>query len=286
MDEGTGAEPVRRLRPDLGGVPETTLWTLYHRAREAGRHGSPLQDPKAIELLAAIDFDFRGRFGSGPPAFGRYIGFRALAFDRVVLSVLGENPDATVVVLGEGLETQFWRVDNGRIRWFTVELPETAHVRETLLPAEPPRRRLFAGSATDHAWMDELGAQPGDRVVVVAQGLLMYLRPADVRALITTCAARFPGGAMAFDTVPPFFSALTVRGKLRGPSGYAAPPMPWGADPRMLLRQLPEQPNIAAASLVEPPGLPAIIGAGAAVGRKLGPVGRLLPGVVRVDFAR
>lgn len=278
--------PDGGLRPDLGGVPETTLWTLYHRAREACRPGSPLQDPKALELLGAIDFDFRGRFGAGPPGLGRYIGFRALAFDRVVLEVLQEDPDATVVVLGEGLETQFWRVDNGRVRWFTVELPETAQVREALLPADPPRRRLFAGSATDPAWIDELGAGPGERVVVVAQGLLMYLPPAEVRALVTRCAARFPGGVMAFDTVPPFASALTVRGKMRGLGGYTAPPMPWGADIRTLIRRLREQPNIAGASLVEPPGLGKTLGAGFKVGTGLGPLTRLLPGFVRVDFAR
>lgn len=283
MDDGT---PTARVRPDLAGVPETTLWTLYHRAREAGRPGSPLKDPKAIALRDAIDFDFRGRFGSGPPGFGRVIGFRALAFDRVVTSVLATDPDATVAVLGEGLETQFWRVDNGRVRWFTVELPETAAVREALLPAQPPRRRLFAGSATDHVWMDELAAQPGDRVVVIAQGLLMYLAPEAVRALITTCASRFPGGVMAFDTVPPWFSSLSVKGKLKDPSGYEAPPMPWGADTGALVRRLPTLPDIAAASVVDPPGLPAPLLVAARVGRRLGPLTRLWPGVVRVDFAR
>lgn len=283
MDDVT---PTERLRPELDGVPETTLWTLYHRAREAGRRGSPLHDPKARQLLAALDFDFRGRFGSGPPAFGRFIGFRAMTFDRVVLSVLATDPDAVVAVLGEGLETQFWRVDNGRVRWFTVELPETAAVRESLLPADPPRRRLFAGSATDHAWMDELGAQPGDRVVVVAQGLLMYLPPAEVRRLITTCAERFPGGVMAFDTVPRWFSKLSVAGKLKDPSGYEAPPMPWGADPAALVRRLPTLPHIADASLVQPPGLGLVLGGLVRLGRGLPGLDKLWPGVVRVDFAR
>jgi hypothetical protein len=30
---------------------------------------------------------------------------------------LVEHPEGTVVALGEGLETQFWRVDNGLVRW-------------------------------------------------------------------------------------------------------------------------------------------------------------------------
>ena len=36
--------------------------------------------------------------------------------------------------LAEGLETQFWRVDDGRMRWLAVELPETAAVTGELLP--------------------------------------------------------------------------------------------------------------------------------------------------------
>ena len=33
------------------------------------------------------------------------------------------HPAGTVVALGEGLETQFWRPDNGRVRWLSVDLP-------------------------------------------------------------------------------------------------------------------------------------------------------------------
>ncbi|MGQ0467036.1 MAG: class I SAM-dependent methyltransferase [Sporichthyaceae bacterium] len=271
------------MRPELDGVPETTLWTLHARAREAARPGTRLHDPKAIEVLETLDFDFAGRFGVGLPAFGRLIGSRAMAFDRIVGSVLREDPDAAVVVLGEGLETQFWRMDNGRVRWLTVELPETAAVREALLPADPPRRRLFAGSALDTAWFDEVG--PAERVVVIAQGLLMYLPPAEVRALILACAARFPGGVMAFDTVPPWFSRASLRGRLHQPGGYRVPPMPWGVDTRALRRWLRRQPTVAAATLVDPPHLPLPLRGAHGAAKALRADGKS-PAVVRVDFVR
>ena len=47
----------------LSGVPETALWTLYHRAL-AARKGV-LDDPKAIELVDRIDHPFQERFGKG-----------------------------------------------------------------------------------------------------------------------------------------------------------------------------------------------------------------------------
>jgi O-methyltransferase involved in polyketide biosynthesis len=65
--------------------------------------------------------------------------------------VLSGAPDATVVALGEGFETQFWRVDDGRLRWLTLDLPEAAAVRRAVLP-DGPRNRTLTGSAADAEW--------------------------------------------------------------------------------------------------------------------------------------
>ncbi len=119
---------------ELEGVPETLLWTLYHRATEAARPDTVLRDPKAVGVLARIDFPFEARFGPASPARAQWQALRAACFDRQVVRFLSDRPDATVVALGGGLETQFWRVDNGRVRWLTVDLPETIAVRRELLP--------------------------------------------------------------------------------------------------------------------------------------------------------
>ena len=44
------------------------------------------------------------------------------------------DPAGTVVALGDGLETQFWRVDNGRVRWLSVDLEEGAPLARGRLP--------------------------------------------------------------------------------------------------------------------------------------------------------
>ena len=134
------------MRVELQGIPETLLWTLYHRASEARRADAVLRDPKAVDLLDAIDFPFEERFGPAAPAgrSGRPCG---PCFDRQVERFLAKHPDGTVVALGEGLETQFWRVDNGRVRWLTVDLPEAVEVRERLLPpAERQRAARLLGA--------------------------------------------------------------------------------------------------------------------------------------------
>jgi O-methyltransferase involved in polyketide biosynthesis len=223
---------------ELEGTPETLLWTLYYRASEARRADAVLRDPKGVELLDAIDFPFEERFGSATAGWAQWQALRARCFDRQVERFLAEHPDGTVVALGEGLETQFWRVDNGRMRWLSVDVPEAVAVRERLLPP-PERQRLLACSALDERWIDEVDLARG--VLVTAQGLLMYLPPDDVRRLIATCAERLAGGALVFDAVPRWLSERSRRGDLTPPGGWQAPPWTWWMDAaeRQRLRGIP-----------------------------------------------
>jgi O-methyltransferase involved in polyketide biosynthesis len=210
---------------ELEGIPETALWTLWMRAGEARRPESVIDDPKAVELLERIDYPFEERFG--PPRLAQWQALRARAFDDEVRRFLAKHPDGTVVALGEGFETEFWRVDNGRVNWLAVDLPETLAVRQELL-RQPERVRTVAGSALDEAWMDEVDSSRG--VLITAQGLLMYFRPEDVYGLIGRCAERFPGSELVFDAIPRWLAERSQKGQLKGPSGYRPPPWLWGID--------------------------------------------------------
>jgi O-methyltransferase involved in polyketide biosynthesis len=92
----------------LTGVPETLLWTLYFRAAEARRPDAVLADPKAVELVDAIDYPFADRFGPANPLLAQAQALRVRRFDEQISRFLIAYPRGTVVALGEGLETQFW----------------------------------------------------------------------------------------------------------------------------------------------------------------------------------
>jgi O-methyltransferase involved in polyketide biosynthesis len=211
---------------ELSGVPETLLWTLYQRAAEARRPDTPLRDSRAVQLVEAIDYPFEERFGGG--GFGQWQALRARCFDLQVREFMKEHPGGTVVALGEGLETQFWRVDDGRVHWLTVDLPETIELRARLLPPESPRQRMIRGSALERTWLDEVHTAHG--LFITAQGLLMYLEPDDVHRLVATVAARYPGASMVLDGVPPWFSQRTMKGRMTNSQGWTSPPMPWALD--------------------------------------------------------
>lgn len=235
------AEGQTKAAIDLDEVPATLLWTLYHRAFEARRPDAVLHDPWAVELVDAIDYPFEELYGTEVGALAQWQALRARTFDQQIRRFLLAHPDGTVVALGEGLETQFWRVDNGRVRWLTVDLPETVRLRARLLPSGD-RQRTVAAPAQDLRWMEEVDAS--GPVLVTAQGLLMYLPPPQVRDLIAACARRFPGGSLVFDAVPHWFSRRTLAGTMRTEGGYRSPPMPWAmdADQQRLVRTA--HPNI------------------------------------------
>jgi O-methyltransferase involved in polyketide biosynthesis len=220
----------------LDGVSATTLWTLRNRAAEAGRPDAVLDDPWAIRLYEAISYDYE-RFGTPSQTHP----LRALALDHAITDYLAGHRKATVVALGEGLQTTYWRLGNPEVDWLSVDLDPVATLRRTLLPDEP-RITTLAMSALDRAWLDHV--DPAHGVFISAEGLFMYLDRADVLSLITDCARRFPGGQLFFDSIPKWFSDRTMKG-LRLSKRYTAPPMPFGFTVTEAARLPAEIPGIA-----------------------------------------
>lgn len=202
----------------LTGVPATMMWTLRNRAIEAARPDTTFDDPLAVGLYETLDYPYEN---FGKP--GQSHALRAQAFDDEIRAFLAAHPDGTVVALGEGLQTSYWRIGDPDVRWVSIDLPEVVALRRQLLPDEPNVTTL-AVSALDRSWMDHVDTGRG--VFVSAEGLLMYLPPDESLSLIGDCARRFPGGRMMFDSVPKWFSRKTQKG-LRIHGDYTVPPMPF-----------------------------------------------------------
>lgn len=221
---------------ELTGVPETALWNLYQRA-SAARAGH-LDDPRAVQVLVRLDYPFE-RFDSPYGGLAaRLHALRVRTADAALRRVLAGAPGATVVALGEGLETQFWRVDDDRLRWLSLDLPEVAAVRREVLP-DGPRNRTLAGSAVDAQWTAQVDRERP--VIITAQGLLPYFEPDVVHRLLTTWAQLLPGAWLLFDAVTAQLQAVRRRNPL--PDGYRPPEWTWTMD-TYELRQLRELPGV------------------------------------------
>lgn len=231
-------QPREQVTPHLSGVPETMLWGLYNRSVEARRAQPLLDDPMAVQIAERIAYDYAYSFGK--PEAGQVM--RAVTIDGLLKTWIAAHPDGQVVALGEGLETQFYRVDNGRIRWLSLDLPEVNAIRRRFLP-DTDRLRNMAGSALDGGWMDEI-SDPQAPIFIVAAGLLKYFQPNEVRQLIGEMAARFPYMEMAFDVIPRLLVQISQRGWFIKTRYYTAPPMPWGLNRDELTTIKAWHPNI------------------------------------------
>ncbi|MFC8588775.1 class I SAM-dependent methyltransferase [Streptomyces sp. NPDC057217] len=183
----------------LGAVQETLLIPLYGRAVEHRKEDAALRDPRAAEIVAALPYDF-GRFDGLSSLMGTVL--RTILFDRWVRDFLTVHPSGTVVEIGTGLNTRYERVDNGRARWFELDLPDVVEVRRSFF-ADTPRRTMIAASVTDSAWTDTVAADADGPYFFSAEAVLAFLDETDVRAVVGMLAEHFPGSWLALDTAGP-----------------------------------------------------------------------------------
>lgn len=213
----------------LQNVPETMLWTLHNRAGEARKEKGIIRDDKCLEIYDTIDYDYERSFGRAEPSHA----VRSVVFDLFVRSFLEEHANGVIVNLGEGLETQRFRIesDDG-VDWFCVDVPESIEVRERFIVPDA-RHHHVAKSALDHSWFDRI--PEGRPLFVTAQGLLMYFEQKDVEELIRGMSKRWPGMWLMFDHIPLWLSRKTLsrKGLMLTPN-YRAPRMPWGIRPSQM----------------------------------------------------
>jgi len=198
-------DPAREDPGALRRISRTLLLPLAFRAAEDSRQPHPLvRDAWAARLVERIDFDF-GALAAHDFAQVATV-LRVREFDRRVREFLRRHPGATVVNLGCGLDTRFFRVDDGALRWFDLDLPEVVALRRRLLP-EPSRTRCLAADALDPGWMDRIPG--GGPLLFLAEGLFPYLEGRQARELVGGLRARFPGAELLFDAVTPFQALLS-----------------------------------------------------------------------------
>jgi O-methyltransferase involved in polyketide biosynthesis len=210
---------------ELGQVQQTLFFPLLARARETESKRPLLSDPKAVELVRAIDFN-AATFQTGM----RFIVvIRTMILDWWIRQFLARHPAGTVVELGTGLNTRFERTDNGSVNWVDLDLPDTIELRRRFF-TDTSRRRMLAASLLDEDWLSAVEELPGP-YFFVSDGVLVYLREQDVTGMLARVAARFPGSSLAFDTYSR--TALNWEHKMAARRGIARWQWPCD-DPRAL----------------------------------------------------
>jgi len=188
---------------DLQGVASTLLVPLACRAIDSIRPDAILHDPRAVDVYNALggNSDFlMGMRGHDLTA----TVMRARQFDTYARDFLARNPGGLVVDIGCGLDTRFDRLDDGKLFWLGVDLPEVIELRRQYIP-DGERCKTIPQSMFELSWLDEV-ARLNKPVIFLAEGVFPYFSTSDVKPMVLEMAARFPYAELVFDAASLFIA--------------------------------------------------------------------------------
>ncbi|MGH7532315.1 MAG: class I SAM-dependent methyltransferase [Gemmatimonadales bacterium] len=169
-------------------ISDTARWVAYYRAMETDRPDAIFRDPFARRLAgtkgeAIVDSLRNAR----RTAWAMIV--RTAIFDELILDRIQHRGATLVLNLACGLDTRAYRLPlPAELRWIDVDLPGILDYKTSALASESPRCRYEAVAAdlNDPVARDDLFTRIGaadPRVLVVTEGLLVYLTPEQVLGL-------------------------------------------------------------------------------------------------------
>jgi len=201
---------AHRLTIEPQSVQETMLLPVWGRAKYSHLYPELLDDPRAGEIMGKIDYNFSKVEKGFDENGGLAYLVRARNFDDAIKEYIKKYPEATIVNLGAGLDTTFFRVDNGKITWYDLDLPDAIDFRKKVIP-ETSRCEYIAKSVFDVSWFDDLEYEEGKGIHFIAGGIFHYFEESEIRRLVRSMAERFVDGEMIFDAVSKAGIWLTNR---------------------------------------------------------------------------
>ena len=205
---------MEKIKIEKDSVQETLIIPLYGRRLCSEIFPQLYQDRSAAEIMGKIDYDFtelERHSRSRMYVFGALeVAMRQNDIAWEIRNYLRRHPDAAVINLGCGLDDMSRVCDNGRCRFYNIDLPDVILMRERLIPAGE-REKNLAFDLNDFAWTEAIDADPADGTILFVAGVFYYFTTVEVKHLFTALTKRFPGGRLVFDGAGPAAVKLMLR---------------------------------------------------------------------------
>lgn len=191
------------MAEELTGVAGTMLLPLWGRYSESVKPDGLIRDEKCVEIVERSGIDMTGIGKTQHPLTRLAWVARAWNTDAELRRLTADG-DATVLCLGCGLDTAYYRGGDAVARWYDMDLPEVIGWRRRLIGGHE-RCVTIPGSALDEE--SYKGVQVTGRLVVLALGLLCYLTADEVKRVVSLAAALADDAVLVCD----YFSARGVE---------------------------------------------------------------------------
>ena len=178
----------------------TTIQSTSTSTKETKKQNAKIRDEIAVELVKKLDYDFSKADKDKAMSCG--VIARTIVLDRMVRQYLEKHENTVVVNIACGLDTRCYRMKEKYLRWYNVDLPETMKIRRQFLPETGPIYQI-AKSAMDNSYVDDIDYH-GENVLVIMEGLTMYLCEKDIRKIFSIIEKSFQKVTIMVETMSPF----------------------------------------------------------------------------------
>lgn len=185
---------------NITDISETLLIPLYARAIESKSKKPIIYDEKAIDITKELNKYFENTESKLYRNLSKdklrkklpeSLSLRTRKFDQYTKDFLNKNPNSIVVELGCGLSTRYNRLKNNKIKWYDLDLPEVIKIRKNFFQ-EKDNYHFISSSVLDFEWMKQI-PKDNNKLLFLAEGLLMYLNEDDVKQLVLELQYNFHG---------------------------------------------------------------------------------------------
>lgn len=188
------------MKNDLGYVQKTLFLPLWGRAEETKKKQPLLVDEKAVKIIQQVDFDF-SKITQNIDEISQIAWIkRSLFCDQVIKQFLDKYPDGTIVNIGSGLDSTFERTDNGKLKWYDLDLPDVIDLRSQFFE-ENERRKFISASFLENEWLDEIEYK--GNVLFIAAGVFYYFEEQQIKEFLIRLLDRYPNSELIFDVCSP-----------------------------------------------------------------------------------
>lgn len=181
-------------------VQETLIIPLYSRKICSSLYPNIYYDKTAVDLIDQIDYDFSEIEKKSKSLMQRFgaleVAARQSDIAYEVREYLKEQPFASIVNLGCGLDNTGRNCDNGKCKIYNLDFPDVIKVRNELLPPGE-REENIACNLNDVEWFDKIDNSNG--VIFFASGVFYYFLNEEVKNLVVKMANYFNDSVLVFD---------------------------------------------------------------------------------------
>ncbi len=188
-----------KIKVKKGTIEETLLLPLWGRAYETQKKNPRIIDNKAVEIMSKLDYDFSDIVKTQTMSQHGWVA-RCMHTDKMAQEFIAKYPEATIVNIGCGMDTTFSRIDNGKIRFYELDLPDVIELRKNFYE-DSNRHKSIASSFLETEYFNQIEVKNG--LLFLAGGVFMYFTKEKMKTFFTQAADFFPECDFYFDALSP-----------------------------------------------------------------------------------